>query len=97
MGIGSKIRKLREVRGWSQKQLATKSGLEQSHISQIERENIGKPHLDTLEGLFQSLGINFQKAVKALLDETEDDEFIQICIRDNPVFQQGAISAAEDS
>ena len=38
MTLGSSLRRLREERGWSQGQLAVHSGVQQSHLSKIERD-----------------------------------------------------------
>ena len=38
MTLGTTIKRLRQARGWTQGQLAMRSGVEQSHLSKIERE-----------------------------------------------------------
>jgi len=38
MTLGTTLRQLREERGWSQGQLAVHSGVDQSHLSKIERD-----------------------------------------------------------
>ncbi|HUV74769.1 MAG TPA: helix-turn-helix transcriptional regulator [Anaerolineae bacterium] len=38
MTLGPTLRQLREERGWSQGQLALRSGIDQSHLSKIERD-----------------------------------------------------------
>ena len=38
MTLGTTLRRLRDERGWSQGQLAVHSGVDQSHLSKIERD-----------------------------------------------------------
>ncbi|PZN04870.1 MAG: hypothetical protein DIU76_08455, partial [Bacillota bacterium] len=54
--IGEKIRRLREARGWSLRQLEARSGVSNSAISLIER---GKriPNSETLRRLAAALGV----------------------------------------
>ncbi|MEI7766230.1 MAG: helix-turn-helix transcriptional regulator [Phycisphaerae bacterium] len=54
--VGKKIRKLRQARGWTQKVLAQKSRLPQSHISRLE---VGKhsPGFLTVDRLAAALDV----------------------------------------
>lgn len=54
--VGFKIRKLREKKGWTQEDLAFKTGLHRAYIGQIERgeKNIG---LINLEIISNALGV----------------------------------------
>lgn len=54
--IGSLLRRLRESRGWSQIEMAAKSGLSQVHICQLERDK-NFPKLETLKKLATALGV----------------------------------------
>ena len=51
------IRKLREARGMSQRELAKVSGISQSFISKLERQETKEPCLHTIECLAKGLGI----------------------------------------
>ena len=65
MGIGYRIRDLREKRGWTQAELADKSGIPQSTISGMERAATSDPRAATLHAVAAALGV---EAVE-LLDE----------------------------
>lgn len=54
--IRLRIRDLREERGWSQKELAERSGVRQATISNAERG--ASVNLPTLEQLADAFGIN---------------------------------------
>ena len=56
MKYGKAIRICRAARGLSQKNLATKVGLDSSHISLIEAEK-RSPSLETIERIAKSLGV----------------------------------------
>jgi transcriptional regulator with XRE-family HTH domain len=60
--VGINIQKLRKAKGWSQEQLALKTGLHRAYIGQIERgeKNIG---LINLEKIAKALGIKMGKLV----------------------------------
>ncbi|MBQ2943878.1 MAG: helix-turn-helix transcriptional regulator [Ruminococcus sp.] len=60
IAIGERIKALRKQKGWTQAQLAEKSGVEPSHISHIER-GATKLSLPTL--------INLANTLNATLDE----------------------------
>ncbi|BAS26335.1 helix-turn-helix domain-containing protein [Limnochorda pilosa] len=64
MSLGSRVRKTRQLRGLTQKELAG-NRLSKSMISQIENDRVA-PSLDTLEYLAERLGM----PVAALLDDT---------------------------
>jgi transcriptional regulator with XRE-family HTH domain len=53
-----RIRELRETRGWSQEQLADKSGVRQATISGLETGRIRRVQLDLLERLGAALGVD---------------------------------------
>lgn len=82
MGIGTNIRRLRETKGWTQKKLATRAGIEQSHLSQIEQENIELPHLDTIESIMEAMNINHKRLVKKLLRDVDSDRLLDYCSED---------------
>lgn len=51
----SRLKQIRKIQGLSQMELATASGLQQSHISKIETGSLD-PHLSTVEELAESVG-----------------------------------------
>jgi len=71
--IGRNVRRLRDARGWSQSELARRSGVSQSFISELER---GKRE-DALGGILQALARTLGVTVDELLREPspakEDD------------------------
>lgn len=58
--FGKKIREIRKINGLSQEQLAVKSGLHRTYISDIEQggRNVS---LKNIEKLAEALGVNIQK------------------------------------
>lgn len=64
--VATKVRELREKKGWTQEILAEKSGLPQSHISRIEGGRLS-PSRKTIEKLASALGVPI-----ATLDPSED-------------------------
>ncbi len=54
--IEVRIQELREVKGWSQAELARQSGVGQSTISRIEARETKGVDFETLERLAQALG-----------------------------------------
>ena len=63
--LGEKLRELREVRGWSQAQLAMKSGITRSHISLIELGRLANPRADVLLKLARALNIPIEELYQA--------------------------------
>lgn len=53
--FGSRLRRLREERGWSISRLAQRSGVTQSYLSQIESGKRQTPGMDTLTSLARAL------------------------------------------
>lgn len=58
------IRELRQKRGWSQTELARKSGVKQSVLSYIESGKTKNPRIDTLAAIASALGVSVQKLLK---------------------------------
>jgi transcriptional regulator with XRE-family HTH domain len=54
---GRKIRSLRERRGWTQKDLSLKSGIDQSLISALETDRKEDVRFSTIMALARSLGV----------------------------------------
>lgn len=55
--IGERLSAARKARGWLQAELAQRSGLSQSMISQIESGSRKNPGINTINALEESLGI----------------------------------------
>ena len=58
MGLGQKIRSLREEIGMSQAQLASQAGLSQGYLSQIENDEVQNPSAAVLFRLAQALHVD---------------------------------------
>ncbi len=58
MGLGQKIRGLREEIGMSQAQLASQAGLSQGYLSQIENDEVQNPSAAVLFRLAQALHVD---------------------------------------
>lgn len=82
VGIGTNIRRLRESKGWTQKKLADRAGINQSHLSQIEQEVIELPHLKTLREILEALNINHERLMKQLLRDADPETILEYCSRD---------------
>ena len=53
---GEKLRAMRKARGWSQAQLAMKSGLRVSRISLLENNHVADPRFSAVLTLAEALG-----------------------------------------
>ena len=60
MNIGSKIRDLRVQKSLTQEELANRTELSKSFISQLERD-LTSPSIATLQDILQSLGTNLSE------------------------------------
>jgi transcriptional regulator with XRE-family HTH domain len=56
--IRLQVQQLREARGWSQSELARRSGVPQRTISRVERGETGSVNLSHIEKLADALGVN---------------------------------------
>ena len=65
--IGKKIKEYRELKGWSQEDLAEKAGLSTKYIGYIER-GIKIPKLKTFILLANTLGVSANDLLKDVLD-----------------------------
>jgi Predicted transcriptional regulators len=61
MNIGNKIKELREERGWSQEQLARKSGLTRGYISVLELRGTTDPRARVLLKLAEAFNISLDE------------------------------------
>jgi transcriptional regulator with XRE-family HTH domain len=55
--FGNRIRTLREAEGWSQEDLAERSGLHRTYISGVER-GVRNPTLEIIGKLAQAFGVS---------------------------------------
>lgn len=62
--LASNIRKIRERRGWSQEELAARSGIHRTYISGIERSN-RNPTIEILFLISKALNVR----ISSLLEE----------------------------
>ena len=60
MNIGDRIQRCRKERGWTQKQLAEKSGVPQAAISKIERGQV-KPLFETVYRIAGAFGMGMDE------------------------------------
>lgn len=61
--IGDRVRNTRDVRGWSQNELAARSGLDLSEVLEIERGD-QDPTLGVLEALARCLGVTISEIAR---------------------------------
>lgn len=64
MGMGLRLRQLREKKGLSVRGLAEKAGVDWTAINRIELGKVN-PHLDTLEKLAKALGVGLRDLMEA--------------------------------
>ena len=64
--IANNVRRQRALHGWTQAELATRAGMAQSRISDLER-GIGDPSVGTVEKIAHALGLSYI----ALVADTE--------------------------
>lgn len=57
------IKELRLKRGWSQSELARRSGVKQGVLSYIESGRTKHPRIDTLSALAAALGVSVNKLI----------------------------------
>ena len=58
------IKEIREKLGWSQMELARRSGVKQSALSQIEAGIVNNPRIDTMMKIAEALGVTVDQLVK---------------------------------
>lgn len=65
MSLGDELRKAREMAGLSQETVAFDSGLDRSHLSDIER-GIHMPTVDTFLRICKAIGVRASVVIQAL-------------------------------
>ena len=58
--LGSTIRKLRERAGLTQDELATKAGISQPYLSQLEAGSVKRPAVQVVHRLAKALGVTIE-------------------------------------
>lgn len=81
MTIGEKIKKARQLRGWTQKQLATILELPVSRIQQYE-SNVRNPKDSQLEEFAKALGVSFEYLKNHNLDSYNDIKHVLLELED---------------
>lgn len=66
------LREARELKGWTQVQLAERAGLQQSHISAIELGRNKQPEIETMGKLGHALGMVALLSVQGLVFEERE-------------------------
>ncbi|MBU0501638.1 MAG: helix-turn-helix transcriptional regulator [bacterium] len=59
--LGKRIKELRAKKGYTQEDLADKSGLAYKHIQRLEGKTPNAAKIDTIEKLAQALGVSCSK------------------------------------
>ncbi len=72
--LGERVQFLRQSKGWSQAELAKRSGIERSYVSRIEG-GISNIQLDTLELLADGFGIGFDQLLLGIRT-TKQQEYL---------------------
>ena len=59
---------LRQAKGWTQREVAAKAGIERPSVTKLEVGLADNPTLDTLDGLARALGVS----IAFLIGESDD-------------------------
>ncbi len=62
--LGRSVARLRAARGWSQSELARRSGVSQTFISSLEGGRRGKATTDTAGALARALGVTVDELLR---------------------------------
>jgi len=81
MNIGSKIRKAREAKGLTQKQVALEIGMDQSQYSKIEKGKTD-PYTSTVEKIAKALGMTLAELCSS------DDIFREVNSQDKTLMEK---------
>lgn len=60
MGIGQRIKKIRNRQGFTQRELATRASISRSYLADVER-NRYNPSFETLEKIAEALGVSVDR------------------------------------
>jgi len=79
--IGDKIRKLRQQKGWTQKDLGTRAGIEGKNVSSYETGHL-KPSARTIQRFAEALGVSAEDLLSDSSNEpalaVEDPDLLQL-------------------
>lgn len=90
--IGAKLKELREVNGYSQKQIENYLGIDQSNLSKIER-HIRKLNVDSLE----KLCVLYNCTPEYLLGESDEYTPVKIAFRKNKNIDLNVIAKVNET
>lgn len=72
--LGNTVRRWREERGWTQVDLAKRSGVSQNHVSAIETGKLANPRADTSEKLARAFGVTIDELYQDTRNERKEAE-----------------------
>jgi transcriptional regulator with XRE-family HTH domain len=64
VNIGKRVRTLREARGWTQTELAERSGISQKAVSAIEGKADANPYPTTMQALLRAFGVTMEEFMR---------------------------------
>jgi len=71
--LGTRIRGLRKQKQWSIVQLSDASGISKSHLSQIERGEIGNPTIGVLSAIAEALELSISELLRDSRDSAAQE------------------------
>jgi transcriptional regulator with XRE-family HTH domain len=74
-GIAERVRKAREYRGWSQKELATRAGIHPVVLNRLEKGHKAGVQAETIRRLAEALRVSADYLL-SLTDEINDGELL---------------------
>ena len=74
--LGLRITRLRQDKGWTQKELASRAGITENQVSRIEKDKM-QPRRSTIKALANAFEIGFED-LEALALISDDDASVQI-------------------
>ena len=80
MHIGERIKRQRVKRGYTQTELAERSGVKQSLISRLEGGSRDNPSADVLRGLARALGCTADYLIGMYEEKDEESELVTTAV-----------------
>jgi transcriptional regulator with XRE-family HTH domain len=71
--FGERVRRYREARQWSQRDLANAAGVSQATIAKIENGTLQRTLLETVRGLAQAFHVSLDELVGPAGSDPQDD------------------------
>lgn len=93
MRIGERIAALREARGWTQTELASRAGVTASAINQIESGLTKRPSIETLFPIADALNVNARELAGIDTDVDDLGQVIAQVLRELPSDRQIEIAS----